>query len=126
MGQDGHDRGQKVVATAFSDIGFDVIIGPLFQTPEEAAELGINSDVDVIAASSLAAGHLSLVPSLRDALKNQSRDDILIIVGGVIPPEDIETLKNMGAKAVFPPGTNIPEAVLEVLDIVNTRLSQGS
>ncbi|MEP4053191.1 MAG: methylmalonyl-CoA mutase [Litorimonas sp.] len=126
MGQDGHDRGQKVVATAFSDIGFDVVIGPLFQTPEEAAELGIASDVDVIAASSLAAGHLSLVPSLRDALKQNDREDILIIVGGVIPPEDVEKLKEMGAKAVFPPGTNIPDAVLEVLEIVNMRLSQGA
>ena len=126
MGQDGHDRGQKVVATAFSDIGFDVIIGPLFQTPEETAGLGIQSDVDVIAASSLAAGHLSLVPSLQDALKTQGREDIMIIVGGVIPPEDVETLKDMGAKAVFPPGTNIPDAVLEVLDVVNMRLSQGA
>ena len=126
MGQDGHDRGQKVVATAFTDIGFDVVIGPLFQTPEEAADLGISSDVDVIAASSLAAGHLSLIPELRDALKEKSREDILIIVGGVIPPEDVETLKKMGAKAVFPPGTNIPEAVLEVLDVVNMRLSQGA
>ena len=126
MGQDGHDRGQKVVATAFSDIGFNVVIGPLFQTPDEAADLGIASDVDVIAASSLAAGHLSLVPSLRDALKDKGREDILIIVGGVIPPEDVETLKEMGARAVFPPGTNIPDAVLEVLDVVNTRLSQGS
>ncbi len=126
MGQDGHDRGQKVVATAFSDIGFDVVIGPLFQTPEEAADLGITSEVDVIAASSLAAGHLSLVPSLREALKANNREDILIIVGGVIPPEDVETLKDMGAKAVFPPGTNIPDAVLEVLDVVNMRLSQGA
>ncbi|RKQ69531.1 methylmalonyl-CoA mutase [Litorimonas taeanensis] len=126
MGQDGHDRGQKVVATAFSDIGFDVVIGPLFQTPEEAAKLGIDSDVDVIAASSLAAGHLTLVPALRDALKANDRADILIIVGGVIPPEDVETLKTLGAKAVFPPGTNIPEAVLDVLDVVNMRLSQGS
>jgi len=126
MGQDGHDRGQKVVATAFEDIGFDVVIGPLFQTPEESAQLGITSDVDVIAASSLAAGHLTLVPELRKALESKNRSDILIIVGGVIPPEDIETLKEMGAKAVFPPGTNIPEAVLEVLDIVNMRLSQGS
>lgn len=125
MGQDGHDRGQKVVATAFSDFGFDVVIGPLFQTPEEAADLGIQSDVDVIAASSLAAGHLSLIPSLRDSLKQKAREDILIIVGGVIPPEDVDTLKDMGAKAVFLPGTNIPDAVLEVLDIVNTRLSQG-
>ena len=126
MGQDGHDRGQKVVATAFSDIGFDVVIGPLFQTPEEAANLGIKSNVDVIAASSLAAGHLSLVPSLQGALKNKGRDDILIVVGGVIPPEDVETLKDTGAKAVFLPGTNIPDAVLEVLDVVNMRLSQGA
>ena len=126
MGQDGHDRGQKVVATGFKDIGFDVVIGPLFQTPEEAAALGIKEDVDVIAASSLAAGHLSLVPELRDALTAQNRADILIIVGGVIPPEDVKTLEEMGAKAVFPPGTNIPDAVLSVLDIVNQRLSQGS
>lgn len=126
MGQDGHDRGQKVVATAFSDMGFEVVIGPLFQTPEEAATLGIESDVDVIAASSLAAGHLSLVPKLRDALGAQNRKDIMIIVGGVIPPEDVETLKEMGAKAVFPPGTNIPEAILEVLEVVNRRVSQGS
>ncbi|MGB3456869.1 MAG: methylmalonyl-CoA mutase [Litorimonas sp.] len=126
MGQDGHDRGQKVVATAFSDLGFDVTIGPLFQTPDEAASLGIADDVDIIAASSLAAGHLTLVPELRDALAARKRGDILIIVGGVIPPEDVETLKEMGAKAVFPPGTNIPDAVLEVLDVVNTRLSQGA
>jgi len=126
MGQDGHDRGQKVVATAFKDIGFDVVIGPLFQTPEESAKMGIENDVDVIAASSLAAGHLNLVPSLRDELKAQGRNDIMIIVGGVVPPEDVETLKEMGAKAVFPPGTNIPEAVLEVLDVVNMRLSQGA
>jgi methylmalonyl-CoA mutase len=126
MGQDGHDRGQKVVATGFEDIGFEVVIGPLFQTPQEAAILGITEDVDVIAASSLAAGHLTLVPELRDALKHQNRSDIMIIVGGVIPPEDIETLENMGAKAVFPPGTNIPDAVLAVLDVVNQRLSQGN
>ena len=126
MGQDGHDRGQKVVATAFADLGFDVVIGPLFQTPGEAADLGITEGVDVIAASSLAAGHLSLVPELRDALKDEGREDILIIVGGVIPPEDVDTLKEMGAKAVFPPGTNIPEAVLEVLDVVNARVSQGA
>ena len=126
MGQDGHDRGQKVVASAFQDIGFDVVIGPLFQTPQEAAALGIKTGVDVIAASSLAAGHLTLVPELRNALEHQNRSDILIVVGGVIPPEDIETLKKMGAKAVFPPGTNIPEAVLAVLDVVNMRLSQGA
>ena len=88
--------------------------------------MGIESDVDVIAASSLAAGHLTLVPELRKALNDQDRKDIMIIVGGVVPPEDIDTLKDMGAKAVFPPGTNIPEAVLEVLDVVNMRLSQGA
>ena len=125
MGQDGHDRGQKVVASAFTDIGFDVVIGPLFQTPAEAAQMGMAHSVDVIAASSLAAGHLSLIPELRSALDSYN-SDIMIIVGGVIPPEDIETLHQMGAKAVFPPGTNIPEAVLEVLDVVNRRLSQGS
>ena len=125
MGQDGHDRGQKVVATGFADIGFDVVIGPLFQTPEEAADLGIENEVDVIAASSLAAGHLTLVPELKSALEAKDRADIMIIVGGVIPPEDIDALKDMGAKAVFPPGTNIPDAVLAVLDVVNARLSQG-
>lgn len=126
MGQDGHDRGQKVVATAFKDMGFDVVIGPLFQTPEEAASLGIEHNVDVIAASSLAAGHLTLVPLLRSALEVQNRSDIMIIVGGVVPPEDVETLKDMGVKSVFLPGTNITDAALEVLDVVNMRLSQGS
>ncbi len=126
MGQDGHDRGQKVVAGGFEDIGFDVVIGPLFQTPEEAAALGAEENVDVIAASSLAAGHLKLVPELREALHEQNRADIMIIVGGVIPPEDVQTLENMGAKAVFLPGTNIPDAVLAVLDVVNSRLSQGA
>ncbi len=126
MGQDGHDRGQKVVATGFTDIGFDVVIGPLFQTPEETADMGIEKNVDVIAASSLAAGHLTLVPALRDALAAKSRADIMIIVGGVIPPEDVSTLEDMGAKAVFLPGTSIPDAVLSVLDVVNSRLSQGA
>jgi methylmalonyl-CoA mutase len=126
MGQDGHDRGQKVVATAFQDIGFDVIIGPLFQTPKEAAIMGIENDVDIIAASSLAAGHLNLIPSLKSELDAKGSKDIMIVVGGVIPPEDVSSLKDMGAKAVFPPGTNIPEAALEVLEIMNMRLSQGS
>jgi len=126
MGQDGHDRGQKVVATAFQDIGFEVIIGPLFQTPKEAAVMGIENNVDIIAASSLAAGHLNLIPSLKSELDEKGSKDIMIIVGGVIPPDDIPILKGMGAKAVFPPGTNIPEAALEVLEIMNMRLSQGS
>ncbi len=125
MGQDGHDRGQKVVATGFEDIGFDVVIGPLFQTPEEAANLGIAENVDIIAASSLAAGHLALIPELRDALKTKNRSDITIIVGGVIPPEDVDILKQMGAKAVFLPGTSIPKAALEVLELVSARTSQG-
>ena len=125
MGQDGHDRGQKVVASGFKDIGFDVVIGPLFQTPDETAKLGIAENVDVIAASSLAAGHLTLVPALRDSLADADRADIMIVVGGVIPPEDVEKLEKMGAKAVFPPGTKIPDAVLAVLDVVNQRLSQG-
>jgi methylmalonyl-CoA mutase len=126
MGQDGHDRGQKVVATAFQDIGFEVITGPLFQTPKEAAVMGIENNVDIIAASSLAAGHLNLIPSLKSELDVKGSKDIMIIVGGVIPPDDIPTLKGMGAKAVFPPGTNIPEAALKVLEIMNMRLSQGS
>jgi len=126
MGQDGHDRGQKVVATAFQDIGFEVITGPLFQTPKEAAVMGIENNVDIIAASSLAAGHLNLIPSLKSELDEKGSKDIMIIVGGVIPPDDIPILKGMGAKAVFPPGTNIPEAALEVLEIMNMRLSQGS
>lgn len=126
MGQDGHDRGQKVVATGFEDMGFEVVIGPLFQTPEEAARLGIDKDVDVIAASSLAAGHLSLVPDLREALRAAGHADIMIVVGGVIPPEDVAALKEMGAKAVFPPGTNIPAAAAEVLEVVNMRLGQGA
>ena len=126
MGQDGHDRGQKVVATAFQDIGFEVITGPLFQTPKEAAVMGIENNVDIIAASSLAAGHLNLIPSLKSELDDKGSKDIMIIVGGVIPPDDIPILKGMGAKAVFPPGTNIPEAALEVLEIMNMRLSQGS
>ncbi|MEE9347953.1 MAG: methylmalonyl-CoA mutase family protein, partial [Robiginitomaculum sp.] len=124
MGQDGHDRGQKVVAAGFEAIGFEVVTGPLFQTPDEAAALGIESDVDVIAASSLAAGHLALVPALQKALIGRDRADIMIVVGGVIPPGDMETLRRAGAKAIFPPGTLIPQAALEVLDVVNMRLSQ--
>jgi methylmalonyl-CoA mutase len=115
MGQDGHDRGQKVVASAFADMGWDVDIGPLFQTPEEAARQAVENDVHVVAASSLAAGHLTLVPELRDALKDQGRGDILVVVGGVIPPEDVPTLIEMGAAAVFPPGTVIADSAMELL-----------
>jgi methylmalonyl-CoA mutase len=119
MGQDGHDRGQKVIATAFADLGFDVDIGPLFQTPEEVARQAVEADVHVVGASSLAAGHLTLVPALRDALADLGRPDIKITVGGVIPPDDVPTLLDMGAVAVYPPGTVIPDAALELLDLLN-------
>ncbi len=115
MGQDGHDRGQKVIASAFADLGFDVDIGPLFQTPEEVARQAVENDVHVIGASSLAAGHLTLVPDLRAALQAQGRDDILIAVGGVIPPDDHEALYAAGAAAIFPPGTVISEAAEDLL-----------
>ncbi len=116
MGQDGHDRGQKVIATAFADLGFDVDIGPLFQTPDEVAKQAVEADVHVVGASSLAAGHLTLVPELRDALAVLGRPDIRIVVGGVIPPDDVATLLEMGAVAVYPPGTVISEAAGELLD----------
>jgi len=115
MGQDGHDRGQKVIATAFADLGFDVDVGPLFQTPEEVAAQAVESDVHVVGVSSLAAGHLTLVPALRDALAEQGRDDIMIVVGGVIPPQDFDELRAAGATAIFPPGTVIPDAALGLL-----------
>ncbi|WP_374763827.1 methylmalonyl-CoA mutase [Yunchengibacter salinarum] len=122
MGQDGHDRGQKVIASAFADLGFDVDIGPLFQTPEEAARQAVENDVHVIGASSLAAGHLTLVPALRDALKELGRDDILIAAGGVIPPQDFEALKQAGAAEIFPPGTVIPDAAVRLIARLNTAL----
>ncbi len=115
MGQDGHDRGQKVIATAFADLGFDVDVGPLFQTPDEVARQAVEADVHVIGVSSLAAGHLTLVPELRAALAALGRPDIVVIVGGVIPPDDVPRLKEMGAAAVFGPGTVIAEAAVELL-----------
>lgn len=119
MGQDGHDRGQKVIATAFADIGFDVDIGPLFQTPEETALQAVENDVHVVGVSSLAAGHLTLVPALRTALDAQGRDDILVVVGGVIPPQDHDALKTAGAVAVFGPGTVIADAAMGLLDALD-------
>ena len=116
MGQDGHDRGQKVIATAFADLGFDVDIGPLFQTPEESARAAVENDVHVIGASSLAAGHLTLVPALRAALAALGRPDILIVVGGVIPPGDYQPLRDAGAAEIFGPGTVIAEAAISLLD----------
>jgi methylmalonyl-CoA mutase len=115
MGQDGHDRGQKVIASAFADLGFDVDIGPLFQTPEEAARQAVENDVHIVGVSSLAAGHLTLVPALREALEAQGRGDIMIVVGGVIPPQDYPELYAAGAKAIFGPGTPISEAAIDLL-----------
>jgi len=122
MGQDGHDRGQKVIASAFSDLGFDVDIGPLFQTPAEAAKEAIDQNVHVVGASSLAAGHLTLVPELKAELEKQGRGDIMIVVGGVFPPEDFQALYDAGAAALFPPGTVIAEAAIELLDKLNQQL----
>ena len=122
MGQDGHDRGQKVIATAFADLGFDVDIGPLFQTPAEAAQQAIDNDVHIIGASSLAAGHLSLVPELRTALATVGREDIMIVVGGVIPPQDYPALQEAGVSAIFPPGTIIAKAAQELLTNLADRL----
>ena len=119
MGQDGHDRGQKVIASAFADLGFDVDIGPLFATPDEAARQAVENDVHIIGVSSLAAGHLTLVPDLTAALEKEGRDDIMIVVGGVIPPSDYDILFKAGAKAVFGPGTNIPVAAADLLDKLN-------
>ena len=116
IGQDGHDRGQKVISTAFADLGFDVDVGPLFQTPIEAAQQAVEADVHVLGVSSLAAGHLSLIPELKSALENLGRGDILIVVGGVIPPQDHEELYEAGAAAIYPPGTVIADAAMELLD----------
>lgn len=115
MGQDGHDRGQKVIATAFADLGFDVDVGPLFQTPEEVAQQAADNDVHVVGVSSLAAGHLTLVPALRQALADAGRPDIMVIVGGVIPPGDFDELYQAGAAAIFPPGTVIADAAIDLL-----------
>jgi len=116
MGQDGHDRGQKVIATAFADLGFDVDIGPLFSTPGETARQAVENDVHVVGVSSLAAGHLTLVPELKSELAAHGRDDILIVVGGVVPPQDFNELLAAGAAAIFPPGTVIAEAAVELLE----------
>ena len=118
LGQDGHDRGAKIIATSFADIGFDVDIGPLFQTPEEAAHQAAINDVHILGISSLAAGHKTLVPQTIQALKEIGRDDILVIAGGVIPPNDYQELFNAGVAGVFGPGTVIAKAASEILDIM--------
>ncbi|EJW13706.1 Methylmalonyl-CoA mutase [Rhodovulum sp. PH10] len=122
VGQDGHDRGQKVIASAFADLGFDVDIGPLFATPGEAARQAVENDVHIVGVSSLAAGHLTLVPELKAALAAEGRPDIMIVVGGVIPPQDWDALKTSGAEAIFPPGTVISDAAEELVKKLNRRL----
>ena len=126
MGQDGHDRGQKVVATGYADLGFVVDIGPLFATPEEVARQAVENDVHVVGASSLAAGHLTLVPELRDELTKLGRPDIAIVVGGVIPPQDFDELLAAGASAIFPPGTVVSAAARQLVEILNVRLGYTS
>jgi methylmalonyl-CoA mutase len=125
IGQDGHDRGQKVIASAFADIGFDVDIGPLFATPGEAARQAVENDVHIVGVSSLAAAHLTLVPELRAELEKQGRGDIMIVVGGVIPPQDYDALKAAGAEAIFPPGTVIAEAADELLKKLSQHLGHA-
>jgi methylmalonyl-CoA mutase len=122
LGQDGHDRGAKVVATAMADLGFDIDIGPLFQTPEEAARQAVEADVHVVAMSSLAAGHKTLLPQLRDALAALGREDIMIVCGGVIPAQDYDFLLANGASAIFGPGTVIPKSTLRILELLLARL----
>jgi methylmalonyl-CoA mutase len=125
IGQDGHDRGQKVIASAFADLGFDVDIGPLFATPAEAARQAVENDVHILGVSSLAAAHLTLVPELKAELAKQGRDDIMIVVGGVVPPQDYDALVQAGAEAIFPPGTVIAEAAEKLLKTLNKRLGHG-
>jgi methylmalonyl-CoA mutase len=125
IGQDGHDRGQKVIASAFADLGFDVDIGPLFATPAEAARQAVENDVHILGVSSLAAAHLALVPELQAELARQGRDDIMIVVGGVVPPQDYEALMQAGAEAIFPPGTVIADAAENLLKTLNKRLGHG-
>jgi methylmalonyl-CoA mutase len=125
IGQDGHDRGQKVIASAFADLGFDVDIGPLFATPAEAARQAVENDVHIVGVSSLAAGHLTLVPELKAALAAEGRDDIMIVVGGVVPPQDYAALETAGVAAIFPPGTVIADAAEDLIKKLNGRLGYG-
>jgi methylmalonyl-CoA mutase len=121
MGQDGHDRGAKVIATAFADLGFDVDIGPLFQTPAEAARDAVDNDVHVVGVSSQAAGHQTLVPQLIAELRANGAEDVVVVCGGVIPPQDYEPLRAAGVAAIFGPGTNIPAAARQVLDLLRAK-----
>ena len=121
MGQDGHDRGIKVVASAYADLGFDIDISPMFQTPEEAAKMAIENDVHIVGASSLASGHKSLVPALIEELKKLGGDDIMVVAGGVIPPGDYEYLYERGVKAVFGPGTPITDSADKTLALIEEK-----
>lgn len=125
IGQDGHDRGQKVIASAFADLGFDVDIGPLFSTPTEVARQAVENDVHIIGVSSLAAAHLTLVPELKAALDAEGRGDIMIVVGGVVPPADYPAVYAAGARAIFGPGTNIPGAAADLIGKLNEELGYG-
>jgi len=125
MGQDGHDRGAKVISTAFADLGFDVDIGPLFQTPAEVARFAIESDVHVVGVSSLAAGHKTLVPQLIEELRKLGREDILVVVGGVIPPQDYEFLYRAGVAGIYGPGTAIPSAAQQIIRVLSGSLVGG-
>jgi len=122
MGQDGHDRGAKVIATAFADLGFDVDIGPLFQTPEETARQAVENDVHIVGMSSLAGGHKTLLPQLLEELKKAGREDIMVVAGGVIPAQDYEFLREHGAAAIFGPGTVIPVAAKKILQELFQRI----
>ena len=124
MGQDGHDRGAKVVATAYADMGFDVDVGPLFQTPEETAQDAVDNDVHIVGMSSLAAGHKTLLPQLVEELAKRGRSDIMVVAGGVIPAQDYQFLYDHGAACIFGPGTVIPVAAREMLNVLNKRLTE--
>ena len=121
LGQDGHDRGAKVVATGYADCGFDVDMGPLFQTPAEAAKQAVENDVHIVGVSSLAAGHKTLVPQIIEELRKLGREDIMVVVGGVIPPQDYDALYKAGAAAIFGPGTRISTAVIKMIELLNMR-----
>ena len=121
-GLDGHDRGAKVIASAFADLGFDVDVGPLFQTPDEVARQAVEADVHVVGVSSLAAGHLTLVPALKQALAELGADDVMIVVGGVIPTQDFPALRAAGADAIYPPGTVISRAAIDLVTDLRERL----
>lgn len=125
MGQDGHDRGAKVIATGFADLGFDVDVGPLFQTPQEAAQQAVDADVHVIGASSLAAGHLTLLPQLIEELKRLGREDIIVVAGGVIPPQDYDELKKAGVACVFGPGSRLPICANQILDVLDGNMNKN-